>query len=95
MAASTLRSGDAVFAISASGLTQELIDSVVIAKQYKATTPCLTKPDSPLADACDVPNLIDLPEDPDIYKPTASRLVFLAIIDVLATGIARACPEET
>jgi DNA-binding MurR/RpiR family transcriptional regulator len=36
-----------------------------------------------------------LPEDPDIYKPTASRLVFLATIDILAATVARKRPAET
>ena len=37
---------------------------------------------------------IDLPEDQHIYKPTASRLVFIAIIDNLASGTARKQPDE-
>ena len=37
---------------------------------------------------------IDIPEDQDIYKPTASRLVFIAIIDILASGTARKRPDK-
>ena len=95
MLASTLGPGDVVFAISATGQPRELVDSIGIAKQYGATTLALTRPDTPLAKVCDHPIAIDLPEDPDIYKPTASRLVFMAIIDILATGVARARPETT
>ncbi|WP_020592110.1 MurR/RpiR family transcriptional regulator [Kiloniella laminariae] len=94
MQASTLGKGDVVFAISATGKPQELLDSVGIAQQYGARTICLTKRNSPLAEACDIAIVLDLPEDPDIYKPTASRLVFLAIIDVLAAGVARKLPEQ-
>jgi RpiR family carbohydrate utilization transcriptional regulator len=42
----------------------------------------------------DVTIQIDLPEDQDIYKPSASRLVFIAVIDVLAAGAARNRPNE-
>lgn len=94
MVASTFKQGDLVFAISASGQVVDLIDSVTIARQYGAQTISLTKPGSPLAAATDVPIEIDVPEDQDIYKPTASRLVFIAIIDVLAAGTARKRPER-
>ena len=82
-------------AISAIGRPQELLDSIGIARQYGATTVCLTKPGSALAAECDLAILLDLPEDPDIFKPTSSRLVFLAVIDVLAAGVARKLPQAT
>lgn len=94
MVASTFESGDLVFAISASGQPAELLDSVAIARQYGAQTMSLTKSGSPLAAATDVSIEINIPEDQDIYKPTASRLVFIAIIDVLAAGTARKRPEK-
>ena len=94
MVASTFNDGDLVFAVSASGQTADLLDSVAIARQYGAQTISLTKPGSPLAMATDVAIEIDVPEDQDIYKPTASRLVFIAIIDVLAAGAARRRPEQ-
>lgn len=94
MVASTFEQGDLVFAISASGQPAELLDSVAIARQYGAQTMSLTKSGSPLAAATDVSIEINIPEDQDIYKPTASRLVFIAIIDVLAAGTARKRPEK-
>ena len=94
MVASTFEQGDLVFAISASGQPAELLDSVAIARQYGAQTISLTKLGSPLAVATDVSIEIDIPEDQDIYKPTASRLVFIAIIDVLAAGTARERPKK-
>ena len=36
---------------------------------------------------------IDIPEDQHIYKPTASRFVFIAIIDNLVSGTARRRPD--
>ncbi|GGD40392.1 MurR/RpiR family transcriptional regulator [Sinisalibacter lacisalsi] len=94
MLASTLSTGDVVFAISASGQPQELLDSISIARQYGASSISLTKSGSDLANLTDVSIGIDIPEDQDIYKPSASRLVFIAIIDVLAAGAARERPEE-
>ncbi len=94
MLASTLSAGDVIIAISASGQPAELLDSVAIASQYGAKTIGLTKTGSPLAKAADVAIEIDIPEDQDIYKPSASRLVFIAIVDVLAAGTARRRPER-
>ena len=94
MVSSTLADGDVVFAISASGQPAELLDSVDIARQYGAKTISLTKSGSPLARSSDVAIEIDIPEDQDIYKPSTSRLVFIAIVDVLAAGAARRRPER-
>ena len=88
MLASTLGPGDLVFAISASGKVRELIDSVNIANQYGAHSLALTARGSALALACDRCLEIDLPEDQDIFKPSAARLIYMAIIDVLAAGVA-------
>ena len=94
MLASTLIKGDVIFAISSSGQPVELLDSVAIAKQYGATTISLTKIGSELSKITDISIEIDIPEDQDIYKPSASRLVFAAIIDVLAAGSARKRPNR-
>lgn len=94
MLASTFETGDVIFAISSSGQAAELIDSVRIARQYGAKTISLTRAGSELAKTTDISIEIDLPEDQDIYKPSASRLVFVAILDVLAAGAARKRPEK-
>lgn len=94
MLASTFEPGDIVFAISSSGQPAELLDSVEIARQYGATTISLTRTGSALARGSDIAIELDIPEDQDIFKPSASRLVFIAIIDVLAAGAARKRPER-
>ena len=94
MLSSTLSEGDVLVAISSSGQPAELLDSVTIAKQYGATTISLTKTGSDLAQLADISIQIDIPEDQDIYKPSASRLVYIAIVDVLAAGEARKRPER-
>lgn len=93
MLASTLGAGDVVFAISSTGTPAELLDSVAIARQYGASTISLTRTHSELAQSTHIALQMDLPEDQDIYKPTASRLVFTSIIDVLAAGVARSRPD--
>ncbi|MCP4385227.1 MAG: MurR/RpiR family transcriptional regulator [Hyphomicrobiales bacterium] len=95
MIASTLGRGDVVFAISSTGWPQELLDSVTIARQYGATTLCLTQKSSPLANACDLSIGIDLENEPDIFKPSSARSVFSAIVDVLAFGVARRNPNRS
>ncbi len=93
MLASTLKKDDVLFAISSSVTPRELLESVAAARQYGASSISLTKTGSKLARATDVSLEVDLPEDQDIFKPTASRLVFMAIVDVLATGVAETRPE--
>jgi len=88
MQAATLVAGDVLFCISSSGDLEEQVESARIARQYGAAAICLTRPGSALAEACDIALTLKIPEDPDIYKPTASRLVYLVIIDVLAAAVA-------
>jgi RpiR family transcriptional regulator, carbohydrate utilization regulator len=94
MAASMLRPGDVVVAISGSGRTRDLIRSVEIAREAGATAIAITIANSPLATASDIAVLADVPEDPDVYAPMTSRLAHLAIFDVLAVGVAVARGPE-
>ena len=86
MTASTLRPNDLVIAISATGRTREVIESVELAKQYRAKTVCITAPDTDLARVCDVQLTLAIPEYPDTLKPTASRFAFLAAIDLMSVA---------
>ncbi len=95
MLAATLKKSDVIFVISASGLPPELLESVAIAHLYGAATVSLTKSGSPLAQSTTVSIQVDLPEDQNIFKPTASRLVMMAIIDVLATRVAQSKQNVT
>ncbi|WP_052121296.1 MurR/RpiR family transcriptional regulator [Inquilinus limosus] len=88
MSAATLGPGDCVLAICNSGRFRDLVESVEIARQYGATTVALTRADTPLARAADIVLAAAPPEDSDIFKPTASRLAHMAVIDVVATGVA-------
>ncbi len=95
MLASTFGEEDVLFAISTSGRPTELIHSAAIARQYGAKVISMTHPQSPLAAESDLVIGIDMPENPDIYKPTATRHVFLATIDIIATAVARRKPDRT
>lgn len=93
MIASSLSEEDIVFAISSTGQPAELLDSFAIARQYGVQTISITKAGSELAAQSDIAIALDLPEDPDIFKPTASRLVYMCVVDVLAAGVAHKRPE--
>ena len=90
MAATVLRRGDAVIAISASGRTTDMLGSVEIALESGAEVIAITAGGSPLARLASVALYADVPEDPDIYAPMISRLAHLAILDVLCVGLALA-----
>lgn len=87
MVASTLGAEDAVIAISATGRSPEVLEAVSLANQYNARSIALTRPDSELADLATIVLGLDIPEISDVLKPTASRFAFLAVVDLLATGV--------
>src|SRR5258708_24247280 len=90
MAATVLKRGDAVLAISASGRTTDMLGAVQIAREYRAEVIAITPAASPLAKLASVALYADVPEDPDVYAPMTSRLAHLAILDVLGVGLALA-----
>ena len=95
MVAATLDTKDVVLAISATGKPKEMVDAVTIARDYGATVNAVTKPNSPLAAAADIPLGLYVPETPNALKPTASRYAFLAAVDLLAALTAYRSPRET
>jgi DNA-binding MurR/RpiR family transcriptional regulator len=86
MTASTLKPGDLVIAISATGRTREVVEAAELARHYRARTICITAPDSDLARLCDVGLTVAVPEYPDTLKPTASRFAFLTVIDLMSVA---------
>lgn len=88
MSAATLKSGDAAFAISNSGRTKPVIEAVEIARSFGAVTVALTRPGTPLAAAADIVITVTVPEVDDILRPSASRYAHMAIVDVIANGMA-------
>ncbi|MBE9638615.1 MurR/RpiR family transcriptional regulator [Salipiger mangrovisoli] len=95
MRAASLRPGDVLLAFSTSGQATEVIAAVRVARNYGAATICVTRQGSPLAEAAEIALGFDLPEEPDIFKPTASRFAYLLLLDALALAVARTIPEDT
>ena len=78
---------DTVFVyISNTGRTKLLLNNCEIAKKSNAKIVGFTKRGSPLAEVCDVVLDTKAIEDTEAYMPMTSRLVHLALLDVLATG---------
>ncbi len=95
MRAATLKPGDVLFLISASGEADAVIGAAEIANGYGATTVCVTAPGTRLATTATIPLLVDLREDQNIHKPTTSRYIHLMIVDALALAVAQTLSDET
>lgn len=89
MAALSLDERDVVVAISQTGRTSALLDAIRLARQAGARVIGLAPGDTPLAQQCDIAIHVDIEEDTDNYTPLPSRIAHLAVIDVLAVGVAR------
>ena len=88
IAASLLRSGDALVAISQRGNNSALVRSVKLARRGGADVIVLAPSGTPLADLATVLIPIDLIFNTDPYTPISARLAYLVVIDVLAVGLA-------
>jgi RpiR family carbohydrate utilization transcriptional regulator len=88
MAASLLGPNDVLVAISHSGRSRELLDAVKLALDNNCPVVAITASNTPLAQLATVMLRADTQEDTAIYSPMISRLVHLALIDVLALGLA-------
>lgn len=88
MAATVLPADAVVVAISHTGRSRDLLDSVDLARQRGVAVIAITAAGSPLAGRCSVALYADVQEDTDLYTPMASRLVHLALLDVLSVALA-------
>jgi len=86
--AGLMEPGDVAFAISHSGRSVEVNESIQIAKERGATTIALTNVGSRLAWLVDIPLLLRAPNAVEPHTPGVSRLVHLCVVDALAIGIA-------
>lgn len=95
IAASLLKKGDAVVAISQRGNSIALIRSVQLALSCGADVVILAPSGTPLAELATVLIPIDLHFHTDPYTPISARLAHLVVIDILAVGLAlRLSPER-
>ena len=88
MAASVLSPQDVLVAVSNSGLSREVLEAVEIAKNNGCVIIGLTRPGSPLAEQADCLLAVPSREDGRLYTPMVSRLLHLAVIDILAISLA-------
>ncbi|MDO5356437.1 MAG: MurR/RpiR family transcriptional regulator [Conchiformibius sp.] len=88
MAAAVLSPQDVLVVVSNSGSSIEVLDAVSIAKENGAQVIAITRSDSPLAQLADCVLAVVVQEDSSRYTPMVSRLLQLAIVDILAIGLA-------
>jgi glucokinase len=88
LAATALGAGDVVVVVSGSGKIAELLKAVDIAMAAGAAVIAITPSHAPLAKKATVTIVIDHPEDVTTHIPMISRLLYMVVIDILATGLA-------
>lgn len=88
MAASTLGPEDVILAVSNTGRTRELLDTVALAAANGVTIIAITRPGSPLARTASLVLPVDVEEDSAIYTPMTARLAHLVVVDALVVGVA-------
>ena len=89
MSATSLNAGDVVIAISQSGRSQALLDSMELVKKAGGIVIGLAPSESPVVKKATIAIEVDAKEDIQIYTPLSSRIAHLAVIDVLAIGVAQ------
>ena len=77
-----------IIAISHTGRSRELLTSLETATERGIPVIAITSPGTPLAAVARVSLHAEVDEDTDIYTPMLSRLAHLALLDVLAVGMA-------
>ena len=88
VSASLLGPGCVIVAISQSGDTQDIVASAELGIAAGASVIAITADDSPLANAASLCLPMNSLQDEDLYAPIKSRMAHLAIVDVLAVGVA-------
>ena len=94
MSASSLGKDDVVIAISQSGKTQALIDSIKLVQKQGGIVIGIAPSFSPVANQSDIPLEIDAEEEFQIFTPLSSRIAQLTIIDTLTIGVAQKKGED-
>lgn len=96
MMAAAAKSSDVIIGSSFSGRNAELVRAFTLAREAKVPTIALTQSDSPVAASADIAVPIDLPEGDNIYRPTSTRIAYLALVDIIASLVAyRVQPQAT
>jgi DNA-binding MurR/RpiR family transcriptional regulator len=88
MMAAAAKPTDVLIGSSFSGRNAELVRSFTLAREHKVATIALTQSGSPVARAADITVPVDLPEGNNIYRPTSTRIAYLALVDIIASLVA-------
>ena len=94
MAAGSMSSDDVVIAISQSGRTKALIDSITLAQSSGAKVVSIAPTLSAVSQLADLAIEIDINEGIELYTPLSSRIAHLVVIDVSAIGLAQCSGEN-
>ncbi|MBT8147373.1 MAG: SIS domain-containing protein [Gammaproteobacteria bacterium] len=89
MSAISLGKKDVVVAISQSGRSKALLQSVRLAREAGATVIGLAPQQTPLSKFSSISVHVNMEEDNQAFSPVSSRIAHLLVIDVLAMGVAR------
>jgi RpiR family carbohydrate utilization transcriptional regulator len=89
MSALSLSDQDVVVAISQSGRTRALLEAMTLAQQSGARVIGLAPSNTPVTQQSDISLFIDIEEESENYTPLPSRIAHMAVIDILAVGVAR------
>ena len=89
MSAISLGKKDVVVAISQSGRSKALLQSVRLAREADATVIGLAPQHTPLSRLSSISIHVNIEEDNQAFSPVSSRIAHLLVIDVLAMGVAR------
>lgn len=79
---------DVFLALSNTGRTQTVLELASLAIAEGIAVVAITAPESPLSGLASVVLGVQPAEDAELFTPMASRMVHLAVIDVLSTGVA-------
>jgi len=93
MLAASAKSTHVIVGSSFSGRNTELVRSFTLARETGVTTIALTQADSLVAKAADIVIPIDLAEGNNIFRPTSTRIAYLAAVDILASLVAYNIPQ--
>lgn len=88
MAATICRENDVAIIFSNSGRTKGMLEVASVARRTGARVISVTTSGSPLESVSDILLRADHNDGFDKYLPTASRLLHLMVVDVLAVGVA-------
>jgi|TARA_B110000483_G_scaffold228870_1_gene292268 RpiR family carbohydrate utilization transcriptional regulator len=94
MMCSMLTKDDSAVFISYTGRTKAIVESAALATKSGARTIGLTRSGTPLAEHCRVVVNAVTAEDTDLFTPMTSRIIHLALVDILATKMALQLGDE-